>query len=374
MEELNESDLPMRCVRQGNTFVADKLTDFGRPNPLMMNVLNANFGRGQNVRAEQIRERAVESSDAACSAHDSRPVRLQAVIVLYKMTAQSSASFQTLQDAIKRVPQDKLSIGILLYDNTPDANLPGTLPEGVDYEQSANNSGLSKAYNRALEIAESRNCQWLLTLDQDTQLPADFLTKLCGIISRYQSSPDIVAVVPLIVEREKQLSPEYFLFDAIPRYVPRGFTGVSPRKTFAFNSASTLRVNALREIGGYNPLFWLDYSDAYIYSRLNASGKKIYVAGNIQVEHQFSMTDMWRRITPERYRTAVTAGCAFWDTEMGRLAGLHHTARLLLRLYKHWKRGDDPELRKITIKMLAQRLTQSRSRRIADWKAEMSSR
>jgi GT2 family glycosyltransferase len=305
---------------------------------------------------------------------ESFAISLFVVIVLYKSSASDSVSFRTVQEAIKRVPQNKLRVRILLYDNTPDATPPGTLPEGVDYEQSAKNNGLSKAYNRALEIAESENFQWLLTLDQDTQLPADFLAKLCEIISLHESSPEIAAVAPLIVEREKQLSPEYFLFDAIPRYVPRGFTGVSPRKTFAFNSASTLRVSALREIGGYNPLFWLDYSDAYIYSRLNASGKKIYVAGNIQVEHEFSMTDMRRRITPERYQIAVKAGCAFWDTEMGRLAGLHHTARLLLRLYKHWKRGDEPELRKITIKMLAQRLTQSKSRRIAEWKAEMGSR
>lgn len=325
----------------------------------------------RNVRsAEHVRE----ASDAVRSGHGSQPIRLLAVIVLYKLSAQSSTSFWTLQDAIKLVPQNRLRVRILLYDNTPDADLPGTLPEGVDYEHSANNSGLSKAYNRALEIAMRENCEWLLTLDQDTQLPEDFLAKLCEIISQHQSSSEVAAVVPLVVERGKQLSPEYFFLEAIPRYVPRGFTGISSRKTFAFNSASTLRVSALREIGGYNPLFWLDYSDAYIYSRLNASGKKIYVAGNIQVEHEFSMTDKRRRITPERYQIAVRAGCAFWDTEMGKLAGLHHTARLLLRLYKHWKRGDDPELRKITMKVLAQRLTQSRSRRIAEWKAEMESR
>jgi GT2 family glycosyltransferase len=317
----------------------------------------------------------MKGSEVTGYSQESELISVLAVIVLYKLDSQNSASFQTLRAAMEQMPSQRQRFKILLYDNTPGAVTPHALSEGVQYELSSSNSGVSKAYNRALEIAESENFDWLLTLDQDTRLPPAFLAKICEVISRCESSPEIAAIVPQLEERGKQLSPEYFMFDAIPQYVPRGFVGVSPfRKTSAFNSASTLRVSALREIGGYNPLFWLDYSDAYIYSRLNASGKKIYVAGDIQVEHEFSGTDKRRRITPERYETIVKAGSAFWDTEMGWFAGLDHTARLLLRLYKHWKRRDDLELRKITMKMLAQRLTQSRSRRIAEWKAEMESR
>ena len=188
-------------------------------------------------------------------------------------------------------------------------------------------------------------------------------------MARVRSSSEIAAIVPRIAERGRILSPEYFLFDAFPRYFPRGFEGIAKRTTYAFNSASTLRVSALREIGGYDPLFWLDYSDAHVYSRLNKSGKKIYVAGTIQVEHEFSMSDKKKRMTAERYRNIVDAGCAFWDMELGIIAGVWHTARLLLRLLKHLNRGDDPSIRRITWAMLVSRITQSRRQRIARWRA-----
>src|SRR5579862_2229617 len=168
-------------------------------------------------------------------------VSVFAVIVLYKCTMRASASFRTLQEAIMRVPGEKLRIGILLYDNGPDPEDPGVLPEDVIYERSLENRGLSAAYNRAIEIAQRESFQWLLTLDQDTSLPAEFLEKLSETARRVESSPEIAAIVPLIFENGRQLSPEYFLFNAIPRYIPKEFVGVFPQKTFAFNSASTLR-------------------------------------------------------------------------------------------------------------------------------------
>jgi glycosyltransferase involved in cell wall biosynthesis len=302
------------------------------------------------------------------------PVSLLAVIVLYKSTPKSSSSFRTLQDAMKQMPQGKLRLRILLYDNTPQGKAPDALPEAVDYEASPSNRGLPDAYNRGLEIAEKEGFHWLLTLDQDTALPIDFLANLCEVILSVEASSEIAAVVPQLLEKGRILSPEHFLLNAFPRFLPRGFVGISRHPTFAFNSGSTLRVSALHEIGGYSPLFWLDYCDAYIYSRLNRKGKKIFVAGNIQVEHEFSMLDANQRVTLERYRNIVQAGCAFWDMEMGTLAGFRHTTSLIYRLCKHSRRGDDPAVRRVTREMLVKRIFQSKEHRIGQWKTEMERR
>jgi glycosyltransferase involved in cell wall biosynthesis len=302
------------------------------------------------------------------------PLSLFAVIVLYKVAPQSSESFRTLCEAMRHVPEGSLHLRVLLYNNSPNESGPGNLPEFVDYEESATNRGIADAYNRALEVAERNGFDWLLTLDQDTTLPQDFLVKLVEVVCRVQASPSVAAVVPQILDHGRMLSPNYLVLNSIPRFFRKGFVGVSNRKTFAFNSASTLRISAIREAGGYSPLFWLDYCDAFIYNRLHAAGKKIYVAGNIQVEHEFSMFDIKERVTVDRYRNIVNAGCAFWDTEQGTLAGLYHTASLVYRLYKHWTRGDDPEFRRITWDMLKKRVTQSRSRRIEQWTAEMGNR
>ena len=64
---------------------------------------------------------------------------------------------------------------------------------------------------------------------------------------------------------------------------------------FAFNSGAMLSTTALKQLGGYDPRFWLDDSDAMVFSKLHEHGKRVYVAGDIQVEHEFSMKDMQQR-------------------------------------------------------------------------------
>lgn len=247
---------------------------------------------------------------------------LFAVIVLYRLRPSESAAFKTLQTAISRGGSREMYVKVLLYDNTPGGCDPGALPEGVQYEAAKQNAGLAAAYNRALEIAEAEGFDWLLTLDQDTSLPEHFVSRLSEIADRISLNNSIAAIVPQITENGRALSPYWFRLGFIPRYFPIGFAGVPKQASSAFNSASTVRVSALRMIGGYNPRFWLDYSDFYLYRQLYRYGKRIYIAGDIQVEHQFSILDMNHRVTLARYKNILDAGCAFWDLELGWLAGL----------------------------------------------------
>lgn len=300
---------------------------------------------------------------------------LFAVIVLYRLRPNESAAFKTLQTTISRGGPREMHVKVLLYDNTPGGCDPGTLPEYAEYEASQRNAGLAAAYNRALEIAEAEGFEWLLTLDQDTSLPEHFLSRLSEIAASPSLNNSIAAIVPQICDTGRILSPRWWLWDSIPRTFRLGFTGVSKRATSAFNSASTVRVSAVRMIGGYNPRFWLDNSDSYLYRQMYRHGKQVYVAGDIQVEHQFSVLDMNRRVTQARYLNILSAGCAFWDLELGCLAGLDFTARLTYRtFYKHWKHGHDPAFRRASWEMLKKRIFHSRKHRIEDWKRETDCR
>ncbi|MGB6194199.1 MAG: glycosyltransferase [Terracidiphilus sp.] len=296
------------------------------------------------------------------------PQTLLAVIVVFGISPAESKSFISLREAIRRIPDRHMRVRILLHDNSPNPIMPQESFDDVDYVATRRNVGISEACNHAIDIAEAGGYSWLLTLDQDTTLPADFLEKLSGVMANVDARQEIAAIVPQLSDGKNILSPEYLLFNAFPRFFPRGFQGVAERATFAFNSASALRVSALREIGGYSPIFWLDCSDAYVYSRLNKSGKKVYVAGNIKVKHEFAMSDK-KRLPLERYWNIVNAGSAFRDAELGVVAGWWHTAHLLARPLKHRLRGDDPAMRQITRSMLRSRLTESRQTRIARWQA-----
>jgi len=294
-------------------------------------------------------------------------LNLMTVIVLYRMAPDDSPAFKSVVAARDAFGQGTGEVRVLLWDNSPAAGAGDGLPGGVAYFADESNSGLATAYNRALDWAELHGAEWLLTLDQDTEVPEDFFLKMAAAANKSTRYAGIAAIVPQIAAGGKQLSPNWFQFGAIPRWYPEGYVGVPAEPVFAFNSGAMLRVDALRQVGGYDLRFWLDNSDAMIFSKLHEHGKRVYVAGDIQVEHEFSMKDMQRRMSATRYQNALFAETAFWDLRMNRLAGWERTLRLIVRIWKHWGRGDSAELRRITWAALMRRLFTSRRKRIQEW-------
>jgi GT2 family glycosyltransferase len=296
-----------------------------------------------------------------------KPLKVMVVIVLYRIAPAESPAFRSVIAARERMRDEAGEVRVLLWDNSPKPGAGDGLPNGVSYFGDESNSGLATAYNHAIEWAELHGAEWLLTLDQDTSVPAEFFAKMHAAAIVSTGYAGVGAIVPQIAAGGKQLSPNWFHFGAIPRWYKTGYTGVPTEPVFAFNSGAMLQVAALKQVGGYDPRFWLDDSDAMIFSKLHEHGKRIYVAGNIQVEHEFSMKDMQGRMSATRYRNALMAETAFWDLRMNRLAGWERTLRLILRMVKHWMRGDPSELRRITFKALARRLFTRRRRRIEEW-------
>jgi glycosyltransferase involved in cell wall biosynthesis len=298
------------------------------------------------------------------------PIRLIAIIVLYEMKALDSISYKTLLASASNIPLGSLNLKILLYDNTPTGIPPDGLPQHIKYYKGSRNNGLAEAYNTAAEVAASEGYEWLLTLDQDTSLPLHFLSRVAEIATEIADRPAIAAIVPQIIGGDRMLSPNWFWQGAIPRWFIEGYVGIPTQTTFAFNSASTIRVSALRQVGGYNPLFWLDSSDHNIFRQFSKFGKYIYIAGDIQVDHDFSMLATEHRMSPERYRNILLAETAFWDREMGFLAGFERTFRLANRYLQQIRSKSDMRLRNISAEFLRRRVFWSRRKRIAAWKNE----
>ena len=252
-------------------------------------------------------------------------VTVSVVIVLYRMEPAQSPAFQSVTAARAMLDVAVGDIQVLLWDNSPLTSDGRALPEGVHYFSDPGNSGLATAYNRAIEWASCNGSEWLLTLDQDTAIHDDFFVKMAAAARDSTRYAGIGAIVPQIAAGSKQLSPNYFRFGAIPQWYRPGFVGVPGEPVFAFNSGAMLKVAALKQVGGYDPRFWLDDSDAMIFSKLHEHGKRVFVAGDIQVEHEFSMKNMQKRMSPERYRNALFAETAFWDMRMTRAAGWERT-------------------------------------------------
>jgi GT2 family glycosyltransferase len=291
-----------------------------------------------------------------------------AVIVLYKMTAAQSPAFTSLMTAKAALSRGQ-KLQVYLFDNSPEDAEPTSIPEGVLYEKSEQNVGLAAAYNRALKIADAEGHRWLLTLDQDTILGPDFLSQIGEQAVELEGDHLIAAIVPRLSDSGIAISP-FRVKNFGDEYLSYPFTGFLDGETGALNSGALIRVSALEQIGGYDPYFWLDYVDSCVFRKFHLNGKRIFVAGNIQIEHELSLLHR-KGLKPERFRNFLQAESAFCDLYRGCIKGLLLTARLLARIWRQRRRNDDIVFRRLTFEQFKKRLLNSRSDRIRAWRKEV---
>src|ERR1700722_3568871 len=298
--------------------------------------------------------------------------RILAVIVLYKQRPSASVTVATLARALRENPS--VDCSVLIHDNSPAGDIATEeLPEGFRYYAAPVNRGLYAAYEGARLSASGQgtagpaeDCDWLLTLDQDTALPAEFFSAIEPGLRAAKEDPRIAAIVPHLAEGERLLSPAYVgLSRTTP--MPASFSGVPVREARAFNSAALLRVEALNSIGGFDPCFWLDHLDSWLHHQLYLHGWRMYVLDSVHLEHHFSLLNYRDRVSLAHLRNFLAAESAYFDQYSSPLAGVAHTVQLAGRLVKQTLRGETRDVRGATWSALWQRLTVRKSRRIARW-------
>jgi len=258
-------------------------------------------------------------------------------------------------------------LNVLLYDNTPGARRPADLPESVLFHQASRNVGLAEAYNFALDIGEAAGCSWLLTLDQDTSLPNGILRRMTTLAQQFSEDPSVAGIVPQLVEQGVVQSPLYVQRWG-SRRLPLGYSGFPEREITAMNSCSMWSIPHLRAIGNFDQNFWLDYLDYVLYHRTFRSGRRVYVSGDIRVEHQLSLADWKGRLSPERLQNIFLAESAFNDLYKGSLDRLLANLKLLLLLLKRKYKAEQPEFLRVIRAELIRRLLKSRRLRLATWR------
>ena len=234
--------------------------------------------------------------------------RLQAVVVLYKSTVGGSATLQSMRAIFAARTALRQRIDLLMYDNSPEPQSAVDLQylgEGVGYRHDPSNGGLATAYGYALELAEGAGLAWLLLLDQDTTLTAEFFTEMFAAIDAGPPS-QVCALVPRQVRQGVALSPRLV---RAGRELPVE-TGIAVERLTVFNSAACVRVAALRAIGGFPREFSLDYLDHVVFHRLQAGDGRLQVLP-VSIEHQLSIKNLAEEMSLERYRRLLAAEWGF---------------------------------------------------------------
>jgi GT2 family glycosyltransferase len=213
------------------------------------------------------------------------PKSILAVVVLYNCEPSQSQSASALFQILNENAELGKHFSLVLYDNSPQAQshlVPADFP--VHYVHDPSNGGLASAYNFALARAESEQREWLLLMDQDTSPTREFMFELLEAAASLHAQPDVAAIVPKLTVHGTVHSPaipflEQMRRQFMPPIQPIGLdvVGVLQRRMCSYNSGSTLRVSAVRSVGGFPAEFWLDYLDHAIFHALFAGGYRIYV-------------------------------------------------------------------------------------------------
>jgi len=205
---------------------------------------------------------------------ESNQDRVLVVVVLYRLSPHESPAFQSLVRTVGRARGTSLCC--VVYDNSPAAHpLPAT-PFACTYRHDPSNPGLAVAYQYALMQAEREGIPWLLLLDQDTVVTAEYLAEAMQMVSDLRTRPEVAAIVPKLVQDGDVLSPHLPQGDRSRRGFSDRF-GLMEPNLCVYNSGSLLRVEAVLAAEGFPSEYPLDYLDHAMFARLRAQQKRVFL-------------------------------------------------------------------------------------------------
>lgn len=239
------------------------------------------------------------------------PNRIQIIIVLYKTILQESISYQSFK---KYCASLTVPYTLLIYNNSPEV----TIPLSTEYTliNATSNRYLQGAYSEALQLAQQNKADWLLLLDQDTALTAEYFSSISNFL--YQdNATDYCAAVPNLCQESIHLSPCCY-----PKWVgPFWQSYLKPytnkiaeeRKSeiyMAFNSATLLSVSAICQVGGFDEQYPLDMLDYRYFYQLHLQGGKMYVLDTV-LQQKLSLLSIEDSMSIERYKSYLSSCLRF---------------------------------------------------------------
>ena len=193
-------------------------------------------------------------------------------------------------------------LAVLVTDDASPCTADRALREiqslGVDVVRHRHNRGIARGLNDGLAFAFARGATWLLTVDQDSSLPADYVSALLA------AATDRVGVIGAEIIGDASGDVRY------PTTQSDGHLTTEE----VFQTGSLWSVAALTAIGGFDELLGIDAVDAAACLRLRERGFIVTLAPGVRLEHRVGaarqVTLLGRTVvatghSPERRTTMV---------------------------------------------------------------------
>ncbi len=239
------------------------------------------------------------------------PVRLPFLlsVVLYGQRFENTVTCKALMAATRNW-DEHARIPVAIWDNSSDAIAPDVpLPlELVDWTHQPANTGLVEAYNASVELAKNSGFEWILLLDQDTNLTEHFLNLAAETAS--SASAEVAAIAPKILVNAVQRSPNGHILECPIGSMVCKKPGVSDSLIFAINSGMLVRTEFVDAIGGYSNDYRLDAVDHWFCREVYRHGKKIAVLP-VEFEHGLSVYDKQKFVSIDRFASIMQAQTTF---------------------------------------------------------------
>ena len=277
------------------------------------------------------------------------------IVVTFEQSVSASKPVNYLAEKLERgILNDRLRL--LIYDNSHEKQeMPPRYRSLVTYVHDASNAGVAGAYNYGLSLSSPDD--WLLLLDQDTELPKTFLDDLLPLIFRAGDDSGIVAIAPHAVSGTKIVSPCRVGLGGTLRPVSLTFQGVGRKEIRAINSGMAVRASFMSGIGGFDKTFWLDFLDHWLCRTIYESGKRIYVSDTV-IHHDLSVCD-YSKLSRNRAENILRAESLFYRKCQPKYMQMLHAVHLVCRAAKQFVVVKDKAICRATLlsawRMIAQR-------------------
>ena len=197
--------------------------------------------------------------------------RIAAVVVFFNP---SSEALRNVISCARQVAK------VIVVDNSerPDSSFLRPILEidNVEYLHNGWNKGIANALNVGAAEARKLDYKWLLTMDQDTQLPDDYVASLMACKANIPGK-NVGIIAPTYAGSKMLRLPEADQDQSVDKAIPLLFT---------MTSANLLNLDAYQEAGEFLEELFIDHVDHEYGMRLNSIGYKVYEFPDVVLRHK----------------------------------------------------------------------------------------
>jgi N-acetylglucosaminyl-diphospho-decaprenol L-rhamnosyltransferase len=221
--------------------------------------------------------------------------------------------------------------------------------------------GFGANHNQVIRrVVADGSARHVLVLNDDTELGPGSVAKM---VASLDADPDLGAVVPTVLDGEGRAAATRLSWPSPRSWLRADRSDVTelpdPEHGWLQGSCLLVRVDALRQVGGFDERFFLFYEDVDLSQRLVRGGWGLGVCPEATVVHHGHATVFKDDIVDATFRHGLRSRYLYFEKHLGRptAAALSATGRTVMlarsaKAWAHWTRTRDPVARARATRLL----------------------